>query len=289
MTNIGFLSFDNSKYSFIHPLFQEHAVAYHMAGNEDALTYVLALLEKPGLIAIQLGVLFNPVLFVVRLKSTILTLAGNADKQLSIVRVMQENDSESNSNNLDLELSYQSRLFHECQDSITREAYLNKLKQCILPVDPVTLSYQPQIQASAYITLVDALGLDGCPHLLKRVHQEAMIIHDGHATLSAPEGSTTRYITDTILISFLPVVDLIQTQKLVIQNCNLHVLAHTAKKGKVIYMFRNFWDQLCLPYKLLQSVFSINHHLYVDNTKNITCLHQYQILRNLLRSCNIVY
>ena len=255
LKNIGILSFDNSKYSFIHPFFQEHAAAYHMAGNEDALTYMLDLFEKPGLMAIQLGVLFNPVLFAVMLKSTILTSAGNADKQLSIARVMQENDSESNSNNLDLELSYQSRLFYECQDSITREAYLNKLKQCILPIDPVTLSYQPQVQASAYITLVDALGLDGCLHLLKRVHQEAMTINGGQVALSAPEGSTTHYITDTILISCLPVVDLIQTQKLVIQNCNLHVFAHTAKKWKVIHMFRKFWDQLCLPYKLLQSVF----------------------------------
>ena len=52
-------------------------------------------------------------------------------------------------------------------------------------------------------------------------------------TLSAPEGNTTRCITDTILISCLPVIDLIQTKQLVIQYCSLQVLAHTVRKWKV--------------------------------------------------------
>ena len=240
LNNIGILSFANSKYSFIHPLFQEHSAAYHMAGNEADLKHVLALLEKPGLIANKLGLFSNSLLFAVGLKPAVLTSIGDTEKELSIVRVIRENGSEFNNNNLDLELSYQSRLFHECHDLSTRAQYLRKLKQCRLPAEPATLSYQPQIQASAYITLVDALGVDDCLYLLKRVHQDDMVINGGHATLSAPQGSTTRYITDTILMSCLPVIDLIQTQKLVIQHCSLHVLAHTAKKWKVsCYLFND--------------------------------------------------
>ena len=241
LKNIGFLNGENSKYSFIHPLFQEHAAAYHMADNEADLEQVLlALVEKPGLMTTRLGVFSNPLLFAVGLKSNVLTLTGEAEKELSIVRVIQENGSDFNNNNLDLELSYQSRLFHECHDSNTREAYLNKMKNYRLPSEPVTLSYQPQIQASAYITLVDALGKDGCLHLLNKVHQKAMIMNGRHASLSPPEGCSTRYITDTVLISCLPIIDLIRTQKLVIQNCSLHVLAHTAKIWKVIIMFYIF-------------------------------------------------
>ena len=163
-------------------------------------------------------------------------MIGHTEKELSVVRIFAEGDLASIGNNFDLELSYETRLFHECHDSNAQKTFLEQMKEHSLPAEPVTLSYQPQVQASAYITLVQALGLDGCLHLLKRVHQDAMIIHDGHATLSAPVGSTTRYIADTILISCLPVVDLIHTSKLVIQYCSLQVLAHTAMKIKVMYI-----------------------------------------------------
>ena len=235
LTNIGILNFAKAKYSFIHPLFQEHAAAHHLARSGADLKQVLALLEQPGLTTTKLGVFSNPLWFAVGLEPTILTSIGYTDKKLSVVRIIHECDSANNSDNLDLELSYQSRLFHECQDSNTREEYLESLTQHCLPTESVALSYHPQIQASAYITLVDALGLDGCLHLLKRVHQEAMIINGGHASLSAPEGCTTRYITDTILISCLPVIDLIKTKRLVIQYCSLHVLAHTVRTWKVVW------------------------------------------------------
>ena len=240
LKNIGILNLANSKYSFIHLLLQEHAAAHHMADSEDDLKHILALLKKPGLMVTKLGVLSSPLLFVVGLKPSVLNLIGDAAKELSVVRIIQS-DSVTNCNNLDLELSYQARLFHECHDPNTRARYVDKLKQYSLPAEPVTLSHPPQIQASAYITLVDALGLDGCLHLLKEVHKDAMIITGRRVTLSAPNGSSTRYITDTILISCLPVVDMIQTERLVIQYSSLHVLAHTAKKFKVMYSL-NIYD-----------------------------------------------
>ena len=176
LKNIGFFNLKKSNYSFIHPLFQEHAAAYHMEDSGDDLNHGLALLEKPGLMTTKLGVFSNPLLFVVGIKSSVLTLIGDTAKELSVANVKQEGEATFNCNNRDLELSFQARLFHECHDSDIKNVYLDKMKQYRTPVDPVTLSHQPQIQASAYITLVDALGLDGCLHLLKRVHQDAMIM-----------------------------------------------------------------------------------------------------------------
>ena len=192
--------------------------------------------KKIGMIKVITKLAFhsNPLLFAVSLKHNLLTSIGYTDKEFPIVRVTHEGDGNVYSNNLDLELSYQSRLFQECHDSSTKKEYMEQIKQYSLPDESLILTYRPKIQASAYISLVDALGLDGRLYLLKRAHQEAMTIDGGHATLSAPEGSTTRYITDTILISCLPVVDLIQTEKIVIQYCSLQVLAHLTRKCKVM-------------------------------------------------------
>ena len=234
----GIFNFEQSNYSFIHPLFQELCCAHHMACSKVDLKHVLNLLEKPGIMTAKLGVFSNPLLFTVGFEPHVLTLIGHMDTLLSVVRVKQEPDSALSCNHLDLELSYHARLFHECHDSSIRELYLSKLKQYSLPADPVTLSYQPQVQASAYITLVDALGLDGCLNILKSVHIASMTINARQAFLSAPKTTNTRYITDTILISCLPVIDLIQTDQLVIQYCSLAVLAHTTRKWKVRYFLR---------------------------------------------------
>ena len=132
LKNIGILTCKHSNYSFIHPLFQEHAAAYHMADNEDALKHVLALLQKHGLMMTKLGAFSNPLLFAVSLKHNLLTLIGYTDKEFPIVRVTHEGDGNVYSDNLDLELSYQSRLFQECHDSSTKKEYMEQIKQMSL-------------------------------------------------------------------------------------------------------------------------------------------------------------
>ena len=181
--NIGILHFDKSEYSFLHPLFQEHAAAHHLAINKDDLQHVLSLIEKPGLITTKLGSLSNTLLFTVGLSAPVLSLIADADRHLSTVTVT---GMYQGSSNLDLELSYQSRLFHECSDSATKKEFLDKLAQYPLSTDPVLLSHQPQIEAASYINLIDALGLDGCLHLLNKVHSQHIKTNGDKTFLQAP-------------------------------------------------------------------------------------------------------
>ena len=229
--NIGILHFDKSKYSFLHPLFQEHAAAHHLAIHDDDLQQVLHLSKKSGLMTTKLGALSNTLLFTVGIRARVLSLIGDADQHLSTVTVTGMYQGCSN---LDLELSYQSRLFHECSDSATKKEFLDKLAQYPLSTDPVLLSHQPQIEAASYINLIDALGLDGCLHLLNKVHGHHLRVDIDKTFLSAPPTTRTRYITDSILLSCLPAIHLTNTDRLVIQFASLKVLEHTATKWKVI-------------------------------------------------------
>ena len=74
--NSGIVVFKNAKVSFIHPLFQEHAAAYHLADNEEDLNSVLSLIRKPGLMSNTLGVFSNTVLFTVGLSTSVPTSIG---------------------------------------------------------------------------------------------------------------------------------------------------------------------------------------------------------------------
>ena len=231
--NIGILHLQNSKYSFIHPLFQEHAAAYHMTENESALNHVLALLLNHGLTTMKLDTFSNPLLFAAGLDQSILGKIETVDSQLPVIKVSGETHAEAEYNNLDLDLSYHSRLLHECSDPNTKATYLENLKHYPLPSNPVNLSYQPQIETSAYVFLVDALGMDGCISLLQRVHTDDMRVCEGRVTLSPREGYNTRIMSDTLLISCLPIIDIILTDRLVIQYGSLKALSHTSKIWKV--------------------------------------------------------
>ena len=232
ISNIGILHFDKSKYSFLHPLFQEHAAAHHLAMTKDDLQQVLTLMEKPGLMTTKLGALSNTLLFTVGLSARVLGLIGEADQHMSTVTVTGMYQGCSN---LDLELSYQSRIFHECSDSAAKTEFLEKLLQYPLSTDPVLLSHQPQIEAASYINLIDALGLEGCLHLLNKVHDQLLRVDGDKTFLSAPPTTRTRYITDSILLSCLPAIQLTNTDRLVIQFASLKVLEYTATKWKVKY------------------------------------------------------
>ena len=230
--NIGILHFDKCEFSFLHPLFQEHAAAHHLAMHEDDLREVLTLIEKPGLMTTNLGALSNTLIFTVSLNARVLGLIGEADQHLSTVTVTGMYQGCSN---MELDLSYQSRLFHECSDSATKKTFLEKLLQYPLSTDPVLLSHQPQIEAASYIDLIDALGLDGCLHLLNKVHDQLLRVDGDKTFLSAPPTTRTRYITDSILLSCLPAIQLTNTDRLVIQFASLKVLEHTATQLKVIW------------------------------------------------------
>ena len=234
--NIGIIVFKNAKASFIHPLFQEHAAAYHLADNEEDLNSVLSLIRKPGLMSNTLGVFSNTVLFTVGLSPSVLTSIGKYDMRLSVIKIYQEDVQTAMRNTLDLELSYQARLFHECNDPNTRNEYLEILKSSMSPIDPVTLLQKPQIQASAYISLVDALGLDGCIQLLKKTHKDDLqMAGDKVFLMSSSHSNKTRIITDSILLSCLYGIDLVDTECVIIQYVSLKVLQHTARNWKVTY------------------------------------------------------
>ena len=235
IANIGILrlGIHNSKYSFIHPLFQEHAAAYHMADNAGDLNRVLSLLQKPGLTTTKLNNFSNPLLFAVGLDESVVDKIGATDVNLPVVKVACETNAMTKYTNLDFELSYHSRLLQECNDSVTKEAYLQKIKHYLLPSEPDSLTYEPQIEASAYIYVIDALGKDGCISLLQRVHTDDMRIEEDRVTLSPPEGGNTRVISDTLLISCLPVIDITHTDRLIIQHGSLRALTHTTNKWKV--------------------------------------------------------
>ena len=179
----------------------------------------------------KLGALSNTLLFtVVGLTARVLSLIGDADQHLSTVTVTGMHRGCSN---LDLELSYQARLFHECGDATTKNEFLEKLTHYSLSTNPVLLSHQPQVEAASYINLIDALGLDGCLHLLNKVHGQHIIVNEDTTCLSAPPSTRTRYITDSILLCCLPTIKLTNTDCLVIQFASLKVLEHTATKWKV--------------------------------------------------------
>ena len=231
--NIGILTFENNKLSFLHPLFQEHAAAYHMSDNEEALQSVLSLIRKPGLMSNKLGVFSNTLLFTVGLNPSVLTLITKYDQQLSMVKIHEDNDELSRHNNLDLEFSYQACLFHECKDPKTQTGYLYKLMSSTPPENPVTLLHQPQIEASAYISLVDALGLDRCIRLLKKTHNNDLLEDEDKLFLKSSQTNRLRIITDTVLLSCLHIIEMTDTDCLIIQYGSLKVLKHTARNWKV--------------------------------------------------------
>ena len=234
--NSGIVLLRNETASFVHPLFQEHAAAYHLADNEEDLNSVLSLIGKPGLMSNTLGVFSNTVLFTVGLNPSVLTSIGEYDQQLSVVKIYQEDAQTAKHNTLDLELSYQARLFHECNDPKTRNEYIEKLKSSTPPTNPVTLLHKPQIQASAYISLVDALGSDGCIQLLKATHNNDLTIAGDRMYLRASQTNRVRIITDTILLGCLHMIQIKDTDCVVIEYASLKVLQHTAQSWKVKYV-----------------------------------------------------
>ena len=233
--NIGILHFekrDQRKVSFIHLLFQEHAAAYHMSENEDAVRDILKALKNPGLMTSSLGVFSSPLVFAVGLNSSVLGLVIQINMPLPVVKVYTKVGSTSDSVNLDLELSYQARLLHACSDTAIKQDYLKRITGSKLPRNPVVLSHQPDVEVSAYIDLIDCLGLEGCLSLLKKVHKDRIRVDEDKVSLSVSRGSTTRCITDTFLLGCLPVVDIKGTDRLIIKYANFKVLQHTAVEWK---------------------------------------------------------
>ena len=243
--NIGILHFDKKdqqKIGFIHLLFQEHAAAYHMSENGNALKYVLNDLENPGLMTSNLGVFSSSLVFAVGLNPAVLRLVIQNNMPLPVVKVKHQEGSISDSVNLDLEISYQARLLHECSDTAIKQDYLRGMTESDLPGNPVVLSHQPQVEVSAYLDLIDCLGLQECLILLKKVHKDEMILDEDKAYLSASGGSTTRCITDTLLLGCLPAIDIRDTDRVIIRYANLKVLQHTLMKWQVMlpdYTFNN--------------------------------------------------
>ena len=235
--NIGILHFDNrdqQQISFIHLLFQEHAAAYHMSENKSAVNDVLKNLKNPGLMTSNLGVFSSPLVFAVGLNPAVLRLVIQINMPLSVVKVNHQEGSTSDSINLDLEISYQARLLHECSDTAIKQDYLRGIIGSDLPGNTVVLSHQPQVEVSAYLDLIDCLGVKGCLSLLKKVHKDEMILDEDKASLSASGGSTTRCITDTLLIGCLPAVDIRDTDLIFSKHVNFKVLQHTHVKWQVI-------------------------------------------------------
>ena len=235
--NSGIVLLKNDKASFIHPLFQEHAAAYHLTYSEEDLNSVLSLIRKPGLMSNTLGVFSNTVLFTVGLSPSVLTSIGKYDMRLSVVKIYQEDVQTARHDNLDLELSYQARLFHECNDPKIKEGYIEKLKSSTAPTNPVTLLHKPQVEASAFISLVDDLGFDGCIQLLKKTHKDDLqMAGDKVYLMSSSHSNKTRIITDTLLLSCLYGIELVDTECVVIQYVCLKVLQHTARNWEVTYI-----------------------------------------------------
>ena len=235
--NIGILHFDKRdqrKVSFIHLLFQEHAAAYHMSENGNALKDVLKDLENPGLMTSNLGFFSSPLVFSVGLDPVVLRSVIQINMPLPVVKVKHQEGSTSDSVNLDLEISYQARLLHECSATKIKQDYLRGIMGSDLSGNPVVLSHQPQVEVSAYQDLIDCLGLKGCLSLLKKVHKDEMILDEDKASLSASGGSTTRCITDTLLIGCLPAIDIRDTDRVIIRYANLKVLQHTLMKWQVM-------------------------------------------------------
>ena len=231
--NIGILHFDKrdqQQVSFIHLLFQEHAAAYHMSKNECAVKDVLKAVEDPGLMTSNLGVFSSPLVFAVGLNPAILRSVLQINMPLPVVKVY--GGPTYDCVNLNLEISFQSRLIHECSDKAIKQDYLRGIVDSALPENPVILSHKPQVEVSAYVDLIDCLGLEGCLSLLKKVHKDDMRVDEDKASLSASVGSTTRCITDTLLLGCLPAVDIRDTDRLIIRYSNLKVLQHTVMECK---------------------------------------------------------
>ena len=231
--NIGILHFDKrdqQQVSFIHLLFQEHAAAYHMSENECAVKDVLKAVEDPGLMTSNLGVFSSPLVFAVGLNPAILRSVLQINMPLPVVKVY--GGPTYDCVNLNLEISFQSRLIHECSNKAIKQDYLRGIVDSALPENPVILSHKPQVEVSAYVDLIDCLGLKGSLSLLKKVHKDDMRVDEDKASLSASGGSTTRCITDTLLLGCLPAVDIRDTDRLIIRYSNLKVLQHTVMECK---------------------------------------------------------
>ena len=231
--NIGILHFDRRdqrKVRFIHLLFHEHAAAYHMSVDESAIEHVLKPLKNPGLVTLNLGVFLSPLVFAVGLNPAVLASVIQINMPLPVVKSNHQERSTTVSVNLDLEISYQARLLRECSDTAIKQNYLRGIIDSELPTNLVVLSYKPQVEVSAYVDLIDCLGLEGCLSLLKKVHKDDMKVDEDKASLSASGGSTTRCITDTLLLGCLPAVDIKNTDRLIIRYVNLKVLQHTVRE-----------------------------------------------------------
>ena len=230
--DIGILHFEKSdqqkqKVTFLHRIFQEHAASYYMSKNDDSVKKVVKALKDPDTKPLNMDVFSSPLAFAVEIKPSLLESVIQINMPLPVVKVNHQEGSTSDSVNLDLEISYQARLLHECSDIATKQDYLRGIMESEVPKKPVILSHQPQVEVSAYIDLIDCLGLQECLILLKKVHKDEMILDEDKAYLSASGGSTTRCITDTLLLGCLPAIDIIDTDHLTIKYVNIKVLQYT--------------------------------------------------------------
>ena len=206
----------------LHTLIHEYCAADYITQYKNALNDLIAKFDKqPYSIASRIGFLTNTLVFAVGIKPDVLKEIASSRFHIPVV-------IPPSGGHRDLDISYEARLVHECSDVVIRDEFLSALSKAPL-ARPVPLHQAPEVNISAYVTLMECLGMPRCLELLKAVHQEHMELRTDGGLCKLQAVSGKRTVTDTLLLSCLPGLSLTETSGLLMHYASPELLLQSER------------------------------------------------------------
>ena len=220
----------------IHSLIQEYCAAVHVAENKQAMQIVLDRVKgQNGALAKLLDRYTNILLFAVSLNPFILEALANTDFSITTGPDEWQLEDGSTPNLSDLDLTYESQLVQACTVKEVKDMFAKSmLKRSILACGDLFFHWSPasQVSPAGYMSVVQELGSQGCLHLLKMCHGDHLqVCSDWERCMMSDR--ETLVITDTLLLSCLPLIQLTDTDVLLIEHATLAPLMYTTQHWKV--------------------------------------------------------